>query len=316
MTTYNILSLDGGGIRGVLTAAILERLEADCPGFMSKVDLIAGTSTGGILTLGMASGLTPTQAREMYEKSGAAVFGGHLGPRLLANLPRLDQWVEADYDDRPLKELLLQQFGSLTLGDLKKSVLVTSFALDNQYTGNPQRQWKPKIFNNLDQDEDRREKVVDVALRTSAAPTYFPVYQGFVDGGVVANNPTMCAVAQALSQGPSGGKQTEDSLRVLSVGTGVNLKYIEVKNEIESWGYVQWAPHLISLILDGSVDLVNYQCRQILGDKYLRLNPVVYQPISLDDVNQIATLKKIAQDIDPDIWRQAVAWVKQNFMAA
>jgi uncharacterized protein len=313
MATYNILSLDGGGIRGVLTASILERLEADCPGFMSKIDLFAGTSTGGILALGLASGLNPTQARELYERSGSRVFAPPAF-HLLAGLHKLDQWVEADYANHPLKEVLSEEFGSQTLGELKKSVLVTSFALDNKYSGNPQRQWKPKIFNNLGQDPDRKEKVVDVALRTSAAPTYFPVYQGFVDGGVVANNPTMCAFAQAISQGESGAKQTDDNIRILSVGTGVNLKFIEVNDENENWGFIQWIPQLISLILDGSVDLVNYQCRQIMGEKYLRLNPVIYQPISLDDVGQIGTLKKIAQGIDPDIWSQAVNWVNKNFM--
>lgn len=313
MATYRILALDGGGIRGVLSATILERLEADCPGFLDKVDMFAGTSTGGILALGLAAGLSPTRVREMYETSGKKVFA-QTPLRAALGLEKIDQWVQADYSNRPLHQTLSEQFGSMTLGDLKKSVLVVSFDLDNKLTGHPQRQWKAKIFNSLGQDPDRKEKVVDVALRTSAAPTYFPVYQGFVDGGTVANNPSMCAVAQAISRSKNGGRQSQRNIRLLSVGTGNNPRYVEVGDQQGNWGYIQWIPHLIDLLLDGSVDLVNYQCRQMLGEKYLRLNPVVYEPMALDDVTKIEPLKTIAHNLDQEIWDQAVTWVRQNFL--
>ena len=74
MSPFRIVSLDGGGIRGVLTAALLERLDIEQPGFLAQVDLYAGTSTGGILALALASGLTPTEARNLYERLGAKVF--------------------------------------------------------------------------------------------------------------------------------------------------------------------------------------------------------------------------------------------------
>ena len=74
MASYNILSLDGGGIRGLLTAIILERLNLTNPGWLDKVDLLAGTSTGGIIALGLANGLTPTQLRNLYQKKGEKIF--------------------------------------------------------------------------------------------------------------------------------------------------------------------------------------------------------------------------------------------------
>src|SRR5438270_13739741 len=73
MPPYHILALDGGGIRGLLTTILLERLEAAVPGFLSHIDLFAGTSTGGILALGLASGITPTAARDLYEGKGPEV---------------------------------------------------------------------------------------------------------------------------------------------------------------------------------------------------------------------------------------------------
>jgi patatin-like phospholipase/acyl hydrolase len=110
--------------------------------------------------------------------------------------------------------------------------------------------------------------MVDVALYTSAAPTYFPTYRGYVDGGVVSNNPSMCAVAQALE--PTTGKQKLRDIRVLSMGTGYNPKYITAENE--DWGFIEWAPHLISLMLEGSMGLADYQCRQLLETHYQRVN--------------------------------------------
>lgn len=312
MTTFRILSLDGGGIRGVLSAAILERLETECPGFLSSIDLFAGTSTGGILALGLASGMTPAQLRQLYEDSGNKVFVNRRW-RNFFRVEDYDQWLEADYSSDALEQALREEFDSKTLADLNKKVLVVSFDLVNKFAA--QRQWKPKIFNNFEGDPDLKEKAIDVALRTSAAPTYFPIYQGYADGGVIANNPSMCALSQAISTGKSGGGKTIDEIRLLSVGTGINLNYIDLKEDDDGkWGYVKWAPKLINLMLDGSVDLVNYQCKQILGgEKYLRINPVMHEPVDLDDVAQVQYLNTVSQKVEE--WDEKVTWVKTKFLS-
>jgi patatin-like phospholipase/acyl hydrolase len=154
--------------------------------------------------------------------------------------------------------------------------------LDNEATSIWKvRSWKAKYFHNFPGgDSDGHERVVDVALCTSAAPTYFPTYRGYVDGGVVSNNPSMCAVAQALE--PTTGKQKLRDIRVLSMGTGYNPKYITAENE--DWGFIEWAPHLISLMLEGSMGLADYQCRQLLETHYQRVNPVLPIEIGLDGV--------------------------------
>jgi patatin-like phospholipase/acyl hydrolase len=307
MPPFHVLSLDGGGIRGVLTAALLERLEEGMPGFLERVDLIAGTSTGGILSLGLASGMSPTEARELYERLGEHVFHDSFWD----NLKDLGQARGAQYSNKYIKDELQKQFGSMKLSELKKRVIISSFDLDNEATGfGKVRSWKPKYFHNFPgEDSDGHETVVDVALRTSAAPTFFPVYQGYVDGGVISNNPSMCALAQALE--PNTGKQKLRDIRLLSVGTGYNPKYVTATNE--DWGFFQWAPHVISLMMEGSMGLADYQCKQLLHNRYLRINPVLPLPIGLDGLDQVPTMKSLAVQYD---LQEARTWLKRNFKPA
>ena len=127
MPPYHILAIDGGGIRGLLSAILLERLEAAVPGFLSKIDLFAGTSTGGILALGLAAGVTPTQARALYEEKGPEVFAENL----FDNVRDLGHAIGAQYGNSNLKRVLGEYFGDKTLGDLTRKVLISSFDLDN-----------------------------------------------------------------------------------------------------------------------------------------------------------------------------------------
>jgi patatin-like phospholipase/acyl hydrolase len=194
------------------------------------------------------------------------------------------------------------------LNELSKKVLISSFDLDNEATGfGKVRAWKPKYFHNFPgEDSDGYQKVVDVALYTSAAPTFFPVYKGFIDGGVISNNPSMCALAQALE--PDTGGQSLRDVRLLSIGTGVNPKFLI--GEDEDWGFVQWAPHVISLMMEGSTGLADYQCRQILRNRYMRVNPVLPVPIGLDGLDQVPMMKSLAAQFDLEKER---VWLKKNF---
>jgi hypothetical protein len=168
--------------------------------------------------------------------------------------------------------------------------------------------WKPKFFHNFKgADSDGREKIADVALRTSAAPTYFPAYQGYVDGGVVANNPAMAALAQAIDPG-TGGQQLAD-LRIFSVGTGLTPRF--VSGDMLDWGLAQWAPVLANMMIEGMMGVADYECARVLGDKYFRLGPVLPAPAPLDCADKIPSLIAYAQAVDI---AAAVAWLKAYFV--
>lgn len=314
--SFNILSLDGGGIRGLLTCRLLQRIQETHPGFLENVDLIAGTSTGGILALGIAAGVPLDEIADIYEKKGSSIFSQDFWDRF-GDLDRLEV---SDYDNRSLKAELTDIFKNLRLGDLKKKVLISSFKLDSGPVLMPSvRAWKPKFFHNLDVkppkvNRDCDELAVDVALRTSAAPTFFPLYQGYADGGVVANNPSMCALAQALDPETGGPRALADIL-LLSVGTGATSKWLpEVDNR---WGIIPWGRNLISIMMDGVSGVADYQCRQLLGSNYIRLNVNFQREISLDNLKEVPNLNMAARAASTavvDAWFRGPAqrWLVEN----
>jgi patatin-like phospholipase/acyl hydrolase len=308
MAKHRILSLDGGGIRGVVTAVILQRLnaEAGIAGWLDTVDLIAGTSTGGLLALGLAHGLTPEYMRNVYEKNGDDIFDDSW----LDNVIDLGKIAGADYDIKNFERELKKIFGTTTLAQLQRRVLIAAFDLDNESSSKASRTWKPKLFHNYPgSDSDGNELAYKVGLYTSAAPTYFPSVDGYIDGGVYANNPSMCALAQ--SQDPRFPNQPPISdVVLLSVGTGTSLVYIRGK-ELD-WGYAQWAQPLVSLMLDGVAGIADYQCKQILGQRYHRLAPVFPPGVSIpmDEVERVPYMAKFAESLD---LTATVRWLVHNW---
>ncbi len=312
MNSYKILSLDGGGIRGYLTVTLLERLEQVRPGFLDQFDLFAGTSIGSILALGLAYGLSPTELRELFDEQGEAIFADSL----VDNILDLGFTRGAKYGNDNLKTALVGKFGGDRLQDLERQVLVPTFDLDNNAEIEDDRRWKAKFFHNFPGDDsDGCERIVNVALRSAAAPIFFPAYQGYVDGFIVANNPSMCAVAQVLSTKSA----VLDEIAVLSIGTGLNNRYFPQQNA--NWGWRQWlfqmqplqrrlyVMPLIYMMWEGSVDTANYQCKQLLGERFHRLDPVVTRPIEIDDVKRMADLRAIASTVD---LADTLAWLDQH----
>lgn len=307
--TYRILSLDGGGIRGLLTSILLERLDAIQPGYTQQADLIAGTSIGGILALSLAAGYTPAQIMQSYEASGTAVFAN--------TTPVTDKIrgeTAAHYDNGNLIAAMTLLFGDRTLGDLPQKVLIAAFDLDSEAAGGLGRfrTWKPKFFHNFPgPDSDVDEKIVDVALRTSAAPIYFPIYQGYVDGGVVAKNPAMCALAQAIDA--KTGQQALADVTLLSLGTGQNAHFLpDAETQDGDWGAAQWGQdmRLLDVTWGNDVSLVDFQCRQFLGERYHRLDPVLSENIHLDGLAHLRRLVEVARKED---LAETAVWLQHNF---
>ncbi len=306
MSKFRILCLDGGGIRGLYTAVLLDRLVTAVPTFLDDIHLYAGTSTGGILALGLASGRTPAEGIALYQQWGPRIFSR----TWVWKLRTVWGLLGAKYNNQMLHEAVTSELGALTMNDLaqqRKNVLISSFDLADE--SHAYRCWGPKFFHNfLDRTGDPDELLADVAMYTSAAPTYFPSYKGYVDGGVAANSPTMAALAQALDPG-TGGQQLAD-IRLLSLGTGVVIR--SISGQRHNWGVLPWASPAIPIMLEGSMDAQNYECHRVLGTtQYHRLNAILPEPIELDDVGGMDKLIQFANAVDIG---PTVAWIGQNFL--
>ena len=294
MPKYLILSFDGGGIRGVLTARLLERLEAERPNFLSLVKLFAGTSTGSILAVGLAKGLSPSELVGLYRDHGKDIFHTSTTHQVVT----LGNLVGAKYTTQERHDGLKPYFDGMTLGQLPRNVLVITFQLDSQNgiapDPNAPRRWQGKFFHNYPGGPFADQKALDVILRSSAAPAFFPIYQGFIDGGVVANNPSMCALAQAIN--PQTGGQDIHDVVLLSLGTGTRPEFLTQTDS--NWGIGEWGFKLLDLLLDSGTGLADFHCQQLIGDCYHRLTINTEQNIGLDAVGKIDEMIELADACD------------------
>lgn len=304
---FRILSIDGGGIRGLIPARLIQHLEdrlerpiAEC------FDLIAGTSTGGILACGLT--VPGDDGSPRYRASDlAALYRDHglqIFPRPTWRRLPLAGFVADTFDERypsnGLEEALEQYFGDAMLSGTVTPLLVTSYAIERRMP------FLFKTTNAVERGGSHDFLLRDVARATSAAPTYFEPavlendsrrhdYYALVDGGVFANNPSMCAVAEAL--GPNH-RQQLDRVELVSLGTGQMVRPIPV-GEARGWGLAGWVRPVLGVMMDGMADSVEYQCLQLLPragqrERYVRVDG------KLSDVNDDmddATEKNI-RDID------------------
>lgn len=262
---FKVLAIDGGGLRGIIPALILVAIEDRTQRPISDLfDMLAGTSTGGIIALGLTkpgeNGKPDKSARDvvqLYETEGRAIFPTGLRERL-----HLEAFAGAKYDAKGVEETLLKYFGEVRLKDALKPVLVPSYDIEKQL---------PIFFKSerAKQSPDYDFPMRAVARATSAAPTYFPPekvdtadpveFYALIDGGVIANSPAMCAYAEAIKMGQTG----DDDILVVSLGTGElrhPIKYADARN----WGQLEWARPILDVVLQGSQATVDYQLQQLL----------------------------------------------------
>jgi patatin-like phospholipase/acyl hydrolase len=261
---FQILSLDGGGIRGLFAAAVLAAVEEDVQTSVTEhFDLIAGTSTGGIVAIALGLGLRPAEIVSFYEKFGPRIFSNPMGWRWFR------QWVTSKYAEGPLEAALRETLGERLFGESRKRLVVPAYNLndDDVYV------FRTPHAAHL--RRDHRLPAWQVALATAAAPTFFPACRSvdrirLIDGGVWANNPTMVAIVEAI--GPLG--VPLDQVHVLSVGT-----YDEVRSRsrrLDRGGLVAWAKPAIDIILRASSIGVTNHARFLLGaEQFYRVDPKV-----------------------------------------
>lgn len=280
---FRILSIDGGGIRGIFPAAILAEFEREFLDGNSAgdyFDLIAGTSTGGIIALGLSIGLPASKILDLYIEHGAEIFPAAAPPftsikRFWAKVRSLDYY---QYSREPLERELRQIFGTLTLGDAQRRLCIPSF---DGFT-------EVNVFktpHHPDFKLDWREQMVTIALATSAAPTYFSIYKDgqrrFADGGVWANNPVMVALVDALTCNVI----ERDQVDILSIGCG-DAEIIMSDAQVGRGGIWHWREIVSSAMHLASQNALGQAGLLIGRDRVIRLNtPLLLEgPIALDDV--------------------------------
>jgi uncharacterized protein len=263
-----LLALDGGGVRGLISAAILAEVEARTGRRTAELfDLVAGTSTGGIIAAFLVlpgedggHGRPAQDVITFYTQECPKIF--HRSR--LRKVTTLGGIVTEKYSHDQLLTSLQTYLGDYRLSDAVTDLVIPAYDLEGR---------TPFFFKSSRArlEPERDHPVVTAALATSAAPTFFePVLLEesgrrvtLVDGGVYANNPSLCAYAEVCSG------RARDAL-MLSLGTGRVVKPIPYEQAM-SWGLANWARPILSVVLDGVSDVVDYQLDQLLGERHIRL---------------------------------------------
>jgi predicted acylesterase/phospholipase RssA len=280
---FRILSLDGGGIKGLFPATVLAELERRYLGggsIAGYFDLVAGTSTGGILALGLGAGLTAAEMANLYLTRGPEVFpqpSGTTWGRIRSWWMGKRNYVLYNYEREPLEALLTSALGDKLLGDSMVRLCIPAFE------GKHSEVFVFKTPHHRDYKFDRFEPMVKVALATAAAPTYFRPLQhnGYtlVDGGVWTNNPVMLAVIEALICFDVDATQID----VLTLGCG-DEPYVVSSLQSALGGKLVWYDLIFAAMRLQSLSATN-QSRLLLGPPAVRRidPPTIPKPIMLDD---------------------------------
>jgi patatin-like phospholipase/acyl hydrolase len=285
-----VLAIDGGGIRGLIPALVLAELERRAGRRVFELfDLIAGTSTGGILACALCAP-DPYPAAEVaaiYEEEGPAIFDRSVWQRIRSAEGLLDEKYDATALDRALERFLADK----RLAEAKPDLIVPTYDMT---------QPGPYFFKSRHAREQQAEDfpLTVVARASSAAPTYFeplPVLErALVDGGVFAANPAMCAFAEVLRFHPAG------EVVLLSMGTGQRTRQRRF-GDVDDWGLVEWARPILDVVFDGISDAVDYQLRHVLGEeRYWRLQvELTTASDDLDDASpeNIRRLREHAEEL-------------------
>ncbi|MBW2466699.1 MAG: patatin-like phospholipase family protein [Deltaproteobacteria bacterium] len=292
----HVLSIDGGGIRGIIPALVLAEIEKRTGKKTAELfDIVAGTSTGGILALGLTkdngSGVPEFSAGDLaklYEKRGKDIFSRSLWK----GVSSVGGYVDEKYAEEGLERVLVEYFGNEPLGAALTKVLITSYDIHNRH---------PYFFKSW-RTEWQAVEMRLVARATSAAPTYFepaliPVsgsMKALIDGGVFINNPAVSAYAELKRLFPD-----ENEYIVVSIGTGELVRPISY-SEAKDWGKAGWMLPVLSCMFDGVCDAADYQLKQILRNSYFRLQTSLSTASDdLDDATNgnIANLKSEAKKL-------------------
>ena len=290
-----VLSIDGGGIRGIIPAVILSELEkATGKPIAQMFDLIVGTSSGGVLALGLVMPgedgkpkYTADDGVRLYMGQGHRIFS-----RSTLHKVRSIWSVEAEkYPARGIEAVFGEYYGDARLKDAITPVVVTSYEIERR---------APFFFKSELAKADEAEydfPMWQVARATTAAPTFFQPARlvaasgsrtySLVDAGIFVNDPAMSALAEARSMGLG------DDVLIVSLGSGEATQPILYQRAV-GWGLRQWAQPLFGISFDGTSSIVNYQLQQLLPeDRYYRFQAKLNESNEAMDDNSSTNLRSL-----------------------
>ena len=315
----NILSIDGGGIRGIIPGMVVctleEKLQKSTGNPEARIadffDFFAGTSTGGILTTLYntpdKSGrpkFTAKDAVNLYIDNGRQIFERTIWQKVKSGWGILDP----KYKARVLENKLEQYLDEIMLSETLRSCIITAYKIDSGEA------WFFTKTKAITKRETHDFTLREVCRATSAAPTYFEpklvenrIKEKFplIDGGVFANNPALCAYAQVRTEIPE--KRAADMF-IVSLGTGdmgINISY----NKAIGWGAAEWVKPVIDIMMSGVSQTVDYQLKQIFGavgkpENYVRIDPpeLLGNQVQMDNVSadNIRSLVNIGRQVSED----------------
>jgi patatin-like phospholipase/acyl hydrolase len=276
---FQILSLDGGGIKGLFSAAVLAAIEEDCgTPITDHFDLITGTSTGGIIAIALGMGMSPREIVEFYLTYGPRIFPQWLG------LKRAQHFAYRKYSPQNLITALRSCFGNKRFGESAKRLVIPSYSMGEDQVYLFRTPHHPKLRR------DYKVFAWQVAAATSSAPTFFPCFKGvdgvrLIDGGVWANNPVMAGIVEAYRflDVPL------ESIAVVSIGTTDETK--ARSQHLDNGGLIRWvvSKAATEIVLRSQSIAANNHAKLLLGEGNVeRLNPTVPDGVFTLDGSQKA----------------------------
>jgi len=281
-----VLSIDGGGIRGVIPAQILIHVEKllkeisrdDTAKISDYFDLIAGTSTGGIITamiLTPEEGFSAEEIVNLYKEHGEKIFTRSTATKKIDKAALFNPL----YQHENIEKIFETYFKDLTVGEFKRPCLIPTYNIE---TG------EATFISGLPiKDNPHKDRFIREILReTTAAPTYFAPVQhatgAFIDGGMFANNPALCAYVEA-TKFPC--KPRAKDIMLLSIGTGATHRTYKFDKAF-GWGRLSWIKPALEIYASAASQTVNHQLRILYKDKDLAHNYLrIEADLSKYDVN-------------------------------
>lgn len=266
-----VLSIDGGGMKGILPSVYLKRIEDHTGDPIYKYfDLITGTSTGGIIALGLSVGMSGADISDIYIEEGANIFS----KKIASNM-----FFSSKYKNAYLKKVLQQKFADIKLEDAHTMLCIPSIE---------HHKAEPKVFKTPHHSEyilDGTRYMWEVALATSAAPMFFPAAdigdaECKIDGGLWANNPILVALAEGKKLGFE-----HNQIRVLSLGTGDSIYNVNNKVAKKS-GLLSWKTNIIDLTFQVQSKSATYTASYLLGENLNRIEPLFGRTLKLDSTKE------------------------------